>query len=55
MRRELRHAPPDVPIRDVAARRGFWHIGRFAQYYRETFGELPSYTVRAGCTRSSLR
>jgi hypothetical protein len=27
-----------------ASRAGFWHMGRFAQYYRETFGELPSET-----------
>jgi AraC family ethanolamine operon transcriptional activator len=30
---------------DVAFTHGFWHIGRFARYYREQFGELPSETL----------
>lgn len=34
------------PITDVAADWGFYHPGRFAQHYRERFGELPSDTVR---------
>jgi AraC-like DNA-binding protein len=27
---------------------GFWHLGRFAQDYRELFGELPSDTIAHG-------
>lgn len=45
--RDLRTAPPDVSIQHLATRWGFWHLGRFAEYYRETFGERPSDTARA--------
>lgn len=31
-------------IGDIAAEWGVWHLSRFAQYYREQFGELPSET-----------
>jgi transcriptional regulator GlxA family with amidase domain len=30
----------------IAARWGFEHMGRFAQGYRELFGERPSETIR---------
>jgi len=33
-------------IQRIAQEYGFWHLGRFAQYYREAFGELPSDTCR---------
>jgi AraC-like DNA-binding protein len=33
-------------VTDVAMRWGFFHLGRFAQQYRERFGVLPSQTVR---------
>lgn len=33
-------------VTDVAMRWGFFHLGRFAQQYRERFGVLPSETVR---------
>lgn len=33
-------------VTDVAARCGFFHPGRFAQRYRERFGQLPSETAR---------
>lgn len=29
----------------IATRYGFWHLGRFSRYYRETFGEAPSQTA----------
>ena len=44
--RDLRNSSSEIPIRQIAARWGFWHMGRFASYYRETFGERPSDTVR---------
>jgi AraC-like DNA-binding protein len=34
-------------VTDVAARWGFFHPGRFAQQYRERFGEAPSQTARS--------
>src|SRR5436190_4413075 len=33
-------------ITEVAARFGFGHFGRFAQDYRQRFGETPSETLR---------
>jgi AraC-like DNA-binding protein len=33
-------------VTTVASRWGFVHLGRFAQQYRETFGESPSQTLR---------
>ncbi len=50
VRREIRVAAggPE-PIAAIAARWGFWHMPRFAAYYRALFGELPSETRgRAG-------
>lgn len=37
---------PVARITDVAMRWGFFHPSRFAQQYRERYGELPSETVR---------
>lgn len=34
-----------VRVADVAARFGFFHLGRFAAHYRRRFGELPSETA----------
>lgn len=36
--------PPGTPVSTVATECGFTHMGRFANYYRERFGELPSRT-----------
>jgi AraC family transcriptional regulator, ethanolamine operon transcriptional activator len=46
-----------VPLQTLATRRGLWHMGRFSRYYRETFGERPSDTVRRASApvRKSLR
>ncbi|MGV9711445.1 helix-turn-helix transcriptional regulator [Gordonia sp. NPDC003424] len=33
-------------VTDVAAKWGFYHSGRFAQQYRDRFGELPSATAK---------
>lgn len=37
---------PTTVIADVARGWGFGHLGRFASYYAETFGERPSDTLR---------
>lgn len=37
---------PDAQIIDIAMRWGFFHPSRFAQQYRDRYGELPSETVR---------
>ena len=36
----------DLSVTEVALEHGFGHLGRFAHYYRERFGELPHQTVR---------
>ncbi len=46
VRRALYRADPTRDsVHDIAARWGFWHFSRFAQYYRKMFGELPSDTL----------
>ena len=45
--RDLADTQTRGSIETVAARWGFFHMGRFAQYYRAAFGELPSETYRA--------
>jgi AraC-like DNA-binding protein len=46
VRAELLAGDPDgVRVTDVATRWGFFHQSRFAQQYRERFGELPSQTL----------
>ncbi|MCW0215412.1 MAG: helix-turn-helix domain-containing protein [Pseudonocardia sp.] len=42
----LRSDPATVRVTDVAMRWGFLHASRFAQQYRERFGELPRDTLR---------
>ncbi len=51
VRTELQRGDPSlVRVTDVAVRWGFLHQSRFAQQYRERFGELPRETLRAGLT-----
>jgi AraC-like DNA-binding protein len=45
VRRQLRDVP-ERPITEIALDHGFGHLGRFAAYYRERFGELPMQTQR---------
>ncbi|MBW0091625.1 helix-turn-helix domain-containing protein [Pseudonocardia sp. KRD-184] len=47
VRAELLRSDPSVTlVTDVAVRWGFLHQSRFAQQYRERFGELPRDTLR---------
>ena len=46
VRRELQAAQDGTTVAVVARRWGFAHLGRFAGYYREEFGELPGATLR---------
>lgn len=46
VRRELSACSHHAMIEEIAVRWGFWHMGRFAQFYRESFGERPSETRR---------
>ncbi|MFD4841097.1 AraC family transcriptional regulator [Achromobacter sp. NPDC058515] len=38
----------DASVTEVALSVGFGHLGRFSEYYRERFGELPRETRRGG-------
>ena len=49
-RGELLHSGPHRHVTDVAMRWGFSHPSRFAQQYRDRFGELPSQTLRRPTT-----
>ena len=46
VRRDLLKTPANTTIVEIAANRGFWHMGQFARDYRRTFDELPSETAR---------
>jgi AraC-like DNA-binding protein len=49
-----RESAGTVTVAGVAGRWGFLHMGRFAEQYRQLFGESPSETLRAP-SESSLR
>jgi AraC family ethanolamine operon transcriptional activator len=54
VRRALAAAPPHPGVvARLAVDHGFWHLGRFAQHYRELFGERPSDTLRASKSGAS--
>jgi AraC-like DNA-binding protein len=53
VRSELLEADPrSVTVTAVAGRWGFVHFGRFAQQYRQLFGESPSTTLRGQSARA---
>jgi AraC-like DNA-binding protein len=45
VRAALRHAGPGDLVKTIALDHGFWHFGRFANTYRDFFGETPSDTL----------
>ena len=45
-RRLLDNDPTHHSVADVAAGLGFFHLGRFANYYKQLYGESPSTTLR---------
>mgnify|MGYP002403375944 CR=1 FL=1 len=51
-RRALTRARPgEATVSEIAMAWGFWHLGRFADYYQRQFGERPSDTLqRSGAT-----
>ena len=55
VRAELRRSSSTAAIQEIAFRWGFWHMSRFASFYRQTFGELPSETLCAGPFEDRLR
>lgn len=53
VRRILSVPPPDgLTVTEVATRRGFFELGRFASAYRHVYGESPSATLREARQRS---
>ena len=48
----LKHAKPGRDtVGSIATNHGFWQLGRFAVDYRNSFGELPSETLRKSLRR----
>ena len=47
----LESQPRSGWVTSVASDLGFGHLGRFAEYYKEAFGELPSQTLSRRPTR----
>lgn len=46
VRRAILRANDGQTIGDIAALWGFWHLGQFAQDYKNLFGELPSDSLK---------
>jgi AraC family ethanolamine operon transcriptional activator len=44
----LSSSGPWHSVKAAALSHGFWHLGQFAQDYREIYGELPSATLARG-------
>jgi AraC family ethanolamine operon transcriptional activator len=49
VRQELLEGGGAIGIHRVAQRHGFGHLGRFALFYQQAFGEKPSETSRRAC------
>ncbi|RJG40618.1 helix-turn-helix domain-containing protein [Mesorhizobium sp. DCY119] len=45
VRNALLNPGPATTVTSAALQFGFWHLGRFSQYYRQAYGELPSATI----------
>ena len=43
----LRNRARSTTVTHVALDQGFWHLGRFAEQYKELFGESPHETLRS--------
>ncbi|MGZ8273177.1 MAG: helix-turn-helix domain-containing protein [Burkholderiaceae bacterium] len=54
-RERLLRAGPRNDVTSVAVDLGFGHVGRFAQLYREVFGESPSETLKRGRAGQGVR
>ncbi|MFL9991270.1 AraC family transcriptional regulator [Paraburkholderia sediminicola] len=50
-RQIIRESTSELRVATIALDCGFTHLGRFAQGYRDRFGELPSETPRSGNSR----
>ena len=44
-RTDILSSPPETQLTEIANQWGFWHMGQFANDYRNLFGELPSQTA----------
>ena len=51
--RELIAPTQGCRVGEVARRWGFQHLPRFAEQYRQAFGELPSVTLRCALERAT--
>jgi transcriptional regulator GlxA family with amidase domain len=47
------HGPNELTVTAVASHWGFLHMSRFAEQYRQLFGESPSETLKNGLTESA--
>jgi AraC-like DNA-binding protein len=54
-RRKLLRAPPHASVMETAADCGLNHFGRFAELYRDRYGESPSETLKARQVAASAR
>ena len=45
VRADLLDAPDGASVTEIATRHGFAHLGRFAGFYRQRFGETPRRTL----------
>ena len=48
----LQKSDGSITVTDAALEFGFWHLGRFAEQYKEMFGESPHETLR--CTGEGI-